>query len=93
MGSLLFKKHEIYYFSMRRAIKIEQTPPQVFQNTQSVQVMKPSDSVYRQINPPLPSLILSESSVVSYYAVLHMAGRLSNPDTNLVYLKSNFKVL
>lgn len=51
----------------------------------------PSHSVCRQINPPLSSLIPSESSVVSYYAVLHTAGRWSNPDTNLVYLKSNLK--
>lgn len=43
------------------------------------QVVKPSHCVCKQINSPLSSLIPSESSVVSYYAVLHMAGRLPNP--------------
>lgn len=51
-------------------------------------VVKANHSVCWQINPPLSTLNPSESSVVSYYDVLRMAGRLSNPDINLVHLKS-----
>lgn len=48
------------------------------------QVVNPSLCVCKQINSPSSSLIPSESSLVSCYAALHMAGKLPNPSINLV---------